>query len=87
MSGSKEAVEKAQARAQEAAKSDTEHPEAGGDLHESAQQVGTEHSAAHAEGSGMKQAAEKKQSESKETVGDKAGNAKDQVEGVGASSS
>ncbi len=87
MSTSKEAIDKAQSRAQEAAKSDTqEHEEAHGDLHQSAQQVSSEH-AAHAEGSGMKQAAENKHSESRGTISERAGDAKDQIQGVESSSS
>jgi len=87
MSSTKEAIDTAQARAQEAANSDEAHPEAHGDIHASTQKVSNEHAASHAEGSGMKQAAVNKQSQSKEATSDKAGNAKDQIQGVGSSSS
>lgn len=82
MSSNNEAVNEAQSRAQEAAKSDSELHNDHGDLHQSAQKVSQQHSTAHAEGSGMKQAAERKQDEST-----KDGNAKDQAQGVDSSSS
>lgn len=85
MSETQQAIDKAQSRAQGAAKSDTEYDEDHGDLHERAQKVSSEHSAPH--GNAMKQDADNEQKGSKDTVGDKSGRAEDQVKGVESSSS
>lgn len=83
-----EALDAAQSRVKEAAKSD-EHTNDNiqGDLHESVQQVSGENADEQATGSGMKAAAEKRHDESKGSVGDKVKDAKDQVKGIGTSSS
>ncbi|KAK5101547.1 hypothetical protein LTR24_000603 [Lithohypha guttulata] len=78
MSETQEAIDKAQSRAQGAAKSDTDYDEDHGDLHQTAQKVSKENSAQH--GSDMKQAEDNKQSET-------GGTARDQVQGVESSSS
>lgn len=86
MSSTAEAVNAAQSRAQEAAKSDSnddKHAAAQGDIHESVQKASGENSDAHATGSGMKDAGQKRHDESKAKLGD----AEDRVEGVASSSS
>lgn len=86
MSSTAEAVNAAQSRAQEAAKSDSnddKHAAAQGDIHESVQQASGENSQGHATGSGMKDAGQRRHDESKAKLGD----AEDRVEGVGSSSS
>jgi len=87
MATSQDAIDEAQSRVVEAAKSDTpEHDEAHGDLHQSAQKASNEQSAPH--GSAMKEGADnERQSEALGSIGDQVKNAKDEVQNRDSSSS
>ena len=86
MSSQSEATQDSQARAQEAAKADTE-PSSQGDVHASTQEVSSEHSAGSAHERGMRKVGKAEGSESKDASGDKVDEAKDKVLAIGSSSS